>query len=50
MVAKLLLRFLLTMPLEAAKNTRKWEMKWLSVLESLFQSARSAVRLISSAV
>jgi hypothetical protein len=47
---KLLLRFLLMMPLEAGKNARTWETKWRSLADSLSQSTMSAVRLISSAV
>jgi hypothetical protein len=47
---KFLLRFLLTMPSEAATNATTWEMKWHSVLDSPFQSARSAKRSISSAI
>ncbi len=38
LVAKLLQRFLLTMPSEAAKKVRTCEMKGCSVVESLFQS------------
>ncbi len=49
-VAKLLLRFLLTMPLEAAKKARTCKMKRCSVVESLSQSVASLERLISSAV
>ncbi len=41
---KMLLRFLLTMPLEAAKNTRTWEMKWCSVSDSLSQSVNQRRR------
>jgi hypothetical protein len=50
LVAKLLLGFLLTMPSEAAKKARTWEMKWHSSADSLSQSTMSAVRLISFAV
>jgi hypothetical protein len=39
----------LMMPLAVGKN-QGWEMKWRLVLDSLFQSMRSAKRLISSAV
>jgi hypothetical protein len=47
---KLLLRFSLMIPLEAAKNARTWEMKCRLVSDSLTQSVRSAERSISSVV
>ncbi len=47
LLVKLLLRFLLTMPLEAAKNARTWEMKCGLVSDSLVQSARSVKRLLT---
>ena len=42
MVINLLYRFLLTMPLEVAKNARTWEMKWSSytVVTSITALAR----------
>jgi hypothetical protein len=49
-VVKLLLKFLLTMPSEAAKKARTCRMKCCSVVETLFQSVASAARSISSAV
>ncbi len=49
-VAKLPLRFLLTMPSEAAKNARTWDMKCCSDGESLSQSVMSLERSISLAV
>jgi hypothetical protein len=49
-VAKLLLRFLLTIPLEAAKKARTWEMKCCSMVESPSQSVIMLERTISLAV
>ncbi len=49
-VAKLPVRFLLTMPSEATKKVRTWDMKCCSVGKSFFQSAMSLERSISSAV
>ncbi len=48
--AKLLLRFSLTMPSDAAKKARACEMKWRSLSVRRFQSVVSVLRLISSAV
>ena len=45
MVAKLLLRFSLTMPSEPAKKVRTCEMKCWSVVKSLFQSVASAAKV-----
>ena len=39
-----------TIPSEAAKNVRTWEMKWRLVSDSLTRSVRSTERSISSAV
>jgi hypothetical protein len=47
---KMLLRFSLTMPLDAAKKARMWQMKCCSVGESSAQSEASAERSISLAV
>ncbi len=49
-VAKLLRRFSLTMPSEAAKKARTCRMKCCSVVKSLSQSVALAARSISSAV
>ncbi len=49
-VAKLLQRFLLTMPLDAAKKARTLQMKCCSVGDNPAQSVVLAVRSISSAV
>jgi hypothetical protein len=48
-VAKLLLRFLLTIPLEAEKKARTWEMKCCTVVESPSQSVMLLERSISLA-
>ncbi len=50
LVAKLLLRFSLMMPLEAAKKARTCRMKCCSIVESLSQSTALLERSISSAV
>ncbi len=47
---KLLLRFLLTMPSDAAKKARMWQMKCCSIGESSAKSVASAERSISLAV
>jgi len=49
-VVKLLLRFSLTMPCDAAKKARTWEMKRRSLSVRRFQSVVSVLRSISSAV
>ena len=49
-VAAMVLIDSLMMPSDAAKKARKWEKKCCSVGKSLFQSAVSAVRSISSVV